>query len=157
MLVENCVYEDPYVTSEIFCPHLVLMHVNLANISRGHEFFCKQQIVSNSKLEVKETTYILRVIRIFTFRPNSTLLLKRQVQKLETENQSFAVTRAFYVYIVTRIAMEIHLSFKLKKVRYVKPRMLPLQNLIHCKMLTLLRMLSRYTFGHPNWLLEGVH
>ena len=47
---EKCVYEDPYVTSEILCPHLV---VNLANISRGHEFFCKQQIVSNSTWKVR--------------------------------------------------------------------------------------------------------
>ena len=47
---EKCVYEDPYVTLEILCPHLV---VNLANISRGHEFFCKQQIVSNSTWKVR--------------------------------------------------------------------------------------------------------
>ena len=53
MLLKNFVYEDPYVTSEIHCPHLVLMHVNLANISRGHEFFCKQQIVSNSNWKVR--------------------------------------------------------------------------------------------------------
>ena len=53
MLLKNFVYEDPYVTSEIHCPHLVLMHVNLANISRGHDFFFKQQIVSNSTWKVR--------------------------------------------------------------------------------------------------------
>jgi hypothetical protein len=48
MLVKNCIQFDPLCDIRNIFFAFGPYHLNLANISRGHDFFGKQQIVSNS-------------------------------------------------------------------------------------------------------------